>query len=334
MSSTLKKTKALILAPFSTLELNALRQTIDVVHENWLETRRLNEPSELGFRLKADGFSVLIVEADFVHEEVFDVAPALKLVGLCRGSTGHVDVEAATRHGVLVINTPSRNAQAVAELSLGLMLSLARKIPEAHQYVVDGRWSNPIEPYMSMRGVELAGKVVGIVGLGTIGRSLAAICLAVGMECLAYDPYSKTVPGRIKSVGLERLLSSSDFITVHAPLTPETNGLLDSSKIAMMSPGSYLINLSDAAIVVEGALVEALQSGRIAGAAMDVFETHPIVPSSPLKSLDNLVLTPHIGGATHETIERHSKMIGDDIRRFVAGQRPQRLVNPEAWPSE
>ncbi len=331
MPTSPNRPNALILAPFSISELDALGHTVDVTYESWLETRKLYEPSELGIRLKADGVSVLVVEADFVYVEVFEAAPSLKLVALCRGSTSHVDVEAATRHGVLVVNTPSRNAGAVAELSLGLMLSLARRIPEAHQYVTGGRWLDPVEPYLSMRGVELAGKVVGIIGLGAIGRRLATICLAVGMECLAHDPYAEAVPEGVTSLGLDDLLAGSDFVAVHAPLTPETEGLLDSRRLALMKPSSYLVNLSEHAIVVEEALVEALRSGRIAGAALDVFETHPIAPNSPLLSLDNVVLTPHIGGATKETIERHSRMIGDDIRRFVAGRRPERLVNPEAW---
>ena len=126
-------------------------------------------------------------------------------------------------------------------------------------------------------------------------------------------------------------MSQSDFVSIHAPHTPETDGLLDARRLALMRPMSYLVNLSDAAIVSQEALVNALRDKKIAGAALDVFETHPMPPDSPLLGMDNVVLTPHIGGATEETIMRHSRMMADDILRFAAGERPVNLVNPEAW---
>ena len=325
------KTRALILAPFSESGLAGLRQRLDVFYESWLETRRLHDPDELGSRLENERIGLLVVEADFVLTEVFEAAPSLRFVGVCRGSTGHVDLEAATRHRVLVVNTPARNAQAVAEHALGLMLSLARQLPKAHRYVVEGCWRNPAEPYMTMRGIELAGRTLGIIGLGAIGRRLAATASALGMRCLAYDPYVGQAPQGAKLVGLDDLLGQSDFVSIHTPMTEETKGLLGDRQLGLMKPTAFLINLSDAAIVMEDALVKALREHRIAGAALDVFETHPIAPHSPLLSLDNVVLTPHLGGATEETIQRHSQMMTDDIQRFLAGKRPENLVNVEAW---
>ena len=331
MSGKAPEQRVLILAPFSASGLESLGQSIDVAYESWMDTRRLFNPEELACRLSADGISVLVIEADFVFEEVFDGAPGLRFVGVCRASTDHVDVEAATRHGVLVVNTPGRNAQAVAEHALGLMLSLARGIPAAHRYVVEGRWQEPDEPYVAMRGVELAGRTLGIIGLGAIGRKLASLSTALGMTCLAYDPYVRHVPAEVRRTGLDALLAGSDFVAIHAPLTEETEGLLDDRMLGLMKPSAYLVNLSDAAIIVEDALVEALRERRLAGAALDVFETHPVQPHSPLLELDNVVLTPHIGGATEETVERHSAMMADAIMRFLAGVRPEHLVNPEAW---
>ena len=130
---------------------------------------------------------------------------------------------------------------------------------------------------------------------------------------------------------LDDVLSAADFLVILAPLTNETEGVIDEARLALMKPSSYLISLSDAAIVSEAALVSALQSGRLAGAALDVFETHPVPPSSPLLSLNNVVLTPPIGGATAETVERHSTMMAQDILRWIAGERPEHLVNPGAW---
>ena len=323
--------RALILAPFSRHHLEKLRQSLDVCYESWLDTRRLYDPDELASRLKKEDVAILVVESDFVFEDLFERATSLQFVGVCRNTTSHVDIEAATRHRVGVVNTPGRNAHAVAEHALGLMLALARGIPAAHQYVKEGHWQNPVEPYISMRGVELGGGALGIIGLGAIGGRLAEICVALGMKVMAFDPFVKRAPQDVLLVDIDCLMAESDFISVHVPLTPETEGLLDASRLVLMKRTAYLINSSDATVVEQEALVEALRSRGIAGAALDVFESHPVSPNSPLLTLDNVVLSPHLGGATVETIERHSQMMADDILRFLDGQRPEHLVNPEVW---
>ena len=322
--------RALILAPFDDPHLRRLSPYVEVTHESWLDTRKLTDPDGLATRLVSGRFSILIVEADFVFEEVFDAATPLRFVGVCRGSTGHVDVDAATASGVLVVNTPGRNAQAVAEHALGLMLAMARKIPAAHQYVREGRWENPAEPYVAMRGVELQGKTLGLIGLGVIGRRLSAIGLALGMRVTAYDPYAPVLEG-VSMAGLEAVLSEADFLSIHVPLTEETEGLLDEKRLSLMKRATYLVNCSEASVVNRTALVDALERHELAGAALDVFETHPIAPDNPLLALDNVVLSPHIGGATAETVERHSRMMTDDVLRYIRGERPVNLVNPEVW---
>ncbi len=324
-------TRALILAPFDPIQLERLRQSIGVACESWFDTRRLNAPDELAQKLNGGGFSILVVESDFVFEETFEQAQSLKFVGICRAATHQIDLDAATRHGVIVVSAPGRNAQAVAEHVLALMLSLARRIPEAHQHVKKGLWQNPVEPYITMRGIELAGRALGIIGLGAIGRRVAAIGAALGMRVLAFDPYVKDCPPGVALVSLDALCAASDFITLHVPLTPETEKLLDAAKIALMKPSAYLVSASDTSTIDQPALVDALRQKRIAGAAFDVFETHPVAPDSPLLRLDNVIFTPHLGGATQETIQRHSRMITDDILLFLNGQRPKHLVNPEVW---
>ncbi len=323
--------RTLILAPFNSLQLERLRAAIPVEYESWLDTRKLADPEELGERLRASDISILVVEADFVFEETFDAAPSLRFVGICRAATNHVDVEAATKRGITVVNAPARNARAVAEHALGLMFSLARKIPRAHAYVSSGQWNNPVEPYIAMRGVELRGRVVGIVGLGAIGSELARLCAALGMEVIGYDPFAASTPPLVRIASLAELAANSDFICVHVPATEDTAGMLDAGFISSVKRSAFLINCSDPAVVDRDALIRALESGRIAGAACDVFETHPIAPDNPLLRLGNVILTPHIGGATAETIERHSMMMTDDILRFTRGERPVNLVNPEAW---
>ena len=323
--------RTLILAPFDSTQLDRLRVEMSVEYESWLDTRKLTDPEELARRIRASGISILVVEADFVFEETFDDAPSLRFVGVCRATTDHVDIEAATRRGVAVVNTPARTARAVAEHALGLMFSLARKIPRAHSYVVSRQWSNPAEGYISMRGVELRDRTVGIVGLGAIGAELARMCVALDMNVVAHDPYIADPPPGVRMTSLEDLASGSDFISVHVPARPGATGMIGPAVISRIKPGAFLVSCSDPAVMDQRAVAGALASGRIAGAAFDVFETHPIAPDNPLLKLDNVALTPHIGGATVETVQRHSKMMADDILRFARGERPLNLVNPEAW---
>ena len=324
---------ALVLAPFSESQLNVLAERLDVTYESWHETSVLYAPEELGARLAREGTALLVLEGDFVFEEVFEAAPDLRLVGICRNSTNQVDVASATAHGVVVVNTPGRNTRAVAEHALALMLALARRIPESHDYVTRGNWRNPAGAYISLRGVELGGRTLGIVGLGAIGGTLAKLAGPIGMNVIAFDPYVESAPPGVRMAALDEVMAYSDFVSLHLPLTPETEGMLDADRLSLMKTGAYLVNLSDSAIVSETALVAALEKGRIAGAALDVFPTHPVDPNNPLLRLPNVIATPHLGGATAETIERHSAAMADDILRFLDGERPRNLVNNTVWES-
>jgi D-3-phosphoglycerate dehydrogenase len=326
--------KALILAPFCPSVLERLRQSLEVIYESWLETRRLLSSEEFIDRIQGQDIEIVVIEADFLFREVFERAGKLKLVGACRGDVTHVDIEAATEHGVLVINTPGRNAAAVAELTVGLMLALVRNIPAAHQMVSSGGWVDPMAPYLSLRGTELAGKTIGIVGFGAIGQRVARRLSAFETFILVYDPYVN--PKRIKENGakpleLDALVEQSDLITLHCSTVPETVGLISAQRIALMKPTAYLVNTASAYVVDEEAVARALRERRIAGAAFDVYQTWPVQPEDPLLKLDNVVLTPHIGGATEETVVRHSQMIADDIERFLRGQRPKNMLNPQVW---
>jgi D-3-phosphoglycerate dehydrogenase len=242
-------------------------------------------------------------------------------------------VDAATERGILVVHTPARNAVAVAELTVALMLALARHLAPAHRLVAEGRWSDPVAAYLTFQGRELAGSVVGIIGLGHIGREVANRLRALGARVLAHDPHLP--PRRLEALGvtpagLAKLMRRSDFVTIHAALTEESEGLVDETMLRLMKPDAYLVNTGAAAVVDSGALVRCLEERGIAGAALDVFEGQPLPASSPYLKLDNVILTPHIGGATRETVVRHSRMITEDIERFLQGIPPRRLVNPEA----
>ncbi len=266
------------------------------------------------------------VEVDFLFGEVFEDPSPLRFIGVCRNATNQVDMDAAADRGVTVVNAPGRNANAVAELVMGLALALTRHIPAGHAYVREGAWEHPLGAYLNMRGVELAGKTMGIVGMGAIGRRVARLARALGMRTLGHDPYAQG-PRYVAMTTLEAVLTGSDILTLHAPETPETAGMLSRELLALMPPSSYLINTASAALVDEAALVEALRSGQLAGAALDVFETHPVMPNSPLLGLDNVVLTPHLGGATTETIERYSRVITRALLQFErAAHRSRRAA--------
>ena len=326
--------KALILAPFSPSVIERLSRSLEVIYESWMDTRRLVPADELIDRIQGQDIEIVIIEADFIFREIFERGKKLKLVGACRGNVTHVDIEAATEHGVLVVNTPARNATAVAELTVGLMLALTRNIPKAHQMVSLGEWVDPTVCYSTFRGTELAGKTIGIVGFGAIGKKVAKRLSAFETSIIVYDPY--VGPQEIKKVGarlrdIDDLVMQSDIITLHCPSLPDTIGLISAETIALMKPTAYLVNTAGAAIVDRDAIVRALREGHIAGAAFDVYETWPVQPDNPLLKLDNVILTPHIGGSTDETVERHSTMIADDVERFLGGERPLNLLNPQVW---
>ncbi|HET6614463.1 MAG TPA: NAD(P)-dependent oxidoreductase [Dehalococcoidia bacterium] len=322
---------ALILAPFSARCLKRLRERVDVTYESWLDTNVLQDPDELGARLHREGVDALVVEADFVFEELFEAAPGLRFVGVCRNALNHVDIERATAHGVAVVHTPGRNTNAVAEMTLGLMIALSRRIVPAHALVSGGGWRDPAVGYRRLRGREIAQSVIGIIGFGQIGRAAGRLCGAFGATVLANDPLvpdSAMRTAGVEPLDLDGLLARADFVSVHVPDNDGTHHLVDGAFVGRMQSSAYLVNTSGGAVVDPAALADALDRGVIAGAALDVFEGHPLPASSPLMTARNLIMTPHIGGATEETIERHSAMITDEIERFLDGRELLHCVNP------
>lgn len=326
--------RTLVLAPFSDAGRSALERMGGLAYEPWTQTQRLYDPQALGVRVAGDGFGALVVEADFLFEDLFEAATTLRFAAICRSALNQVDLDGATAHGVAVTHTPGRNAQAVAELTLGLMLALARGIPQADAYVRGGQWQDPAAAYVRFQGRELAGATLGVIGLGQIGQRVAKLARGVGMRVVAHDPYMR--PGARGTAGvtlttLAGLLRQADVVSVHVPETPETTDMLSARRLALMKRTAYLVNVTSPAVMDAAALAEALKAGRLAGAAMDVHDAHPVPPDSPFLGLPNVVLTPHIGGATVETVARHSRMVVDDLARFLAGRRPKHLANPAVW---
>ncbi|MEK9659329.1 MAG: NAD(P)-dependent oxidoreductase [Chloroflexota bacterium] len=330
--------RTLVLAPFSAEGLDSLDALGGVTCEPWTQTQRLFDPEELGARLQDEGFDAVVVEADFLFDELFTSAPRLRAAAICRAALNQVDLEAATEAGVVVLHTPGRNAQAVAELVLSHAFALARRAHPAAAYVREGRWDDPTDAYTRFAGRELAGGTLGVIGLGDIGRRVARLGRAVGMRVLAHDPYVR--PGArgtagVSLVSLDVLLTDSDVVSIHVPDNEATAGLLDARRIGLMPPGALVVNVTAPGVVDTVALAAALRSGALGGAALDVHEAHPIPPDAPLLALAreglNVVLTPHIGGATAETVARHSRMVAEDLTRLEAGLRPRLMANRAVW---
>ncbi len=271
-------------------------------------------PAEL-LRALQDADALLVRGAVRVTSEMLDNAPKLRVVGRAGVGVDNVDLEAATHKGVLVLNTPGGNAVSVAEHALALMLSLARAIPEANESVKHGRW----EKRMFM-GRELREKTLGIVGLGRIGVEVSKRARALEMKVLAFDPYVTPVVAQeasVELVSLKRLLAESDYISLHVSLTPETTRMIDAAAIARMKPGVRLINCARGEVIDEKALAAAIASGKVAGAALDVFTEEPPLPNSSLAFLPQVIATPHIAGSTEEAQEMVGYRIAEQVREYL-----------------
>ena len=325
--------KILLTAPFDKVMLERLELVANVVIGPQEETRLL-EPAEVTNLLQQENPDIFVTEINPVNAAALDAAPNLRLLGVCRTGLDNIDLEYASRRKISVINAPGRNATSVAEFTIGLMISLGRYLVESAVEVKQRRWQDATTTWNRYMGSELAGKTAGIIGLGAIGKAVAKRLQCFQMKILAYDPYipdTDFVAFGGEKTRLEDLLRESDYVLLHAPVTPETRGMLDLPKISLMKHSAFLVNMARAALIDENALIATLKDRKIAGAALDVHKDEPLPLDSPWLDLDNVILTPHIAGCTTEIISNHSKMIGEDILRFCRGEKPERLVNPSAW---
>jgi D-3-phosphoglycerate dehydrogenase len=242
-----------------------------------------------------------IRSATKVTAAILENPGSLKIIGRAGVGVDNIDVKAAAAKNVLVINTPQGNAAAAAEMAIALMFALARKVPQAAESMRQGIWEKK-----KFMGVEIAGKTLGVVGLGNIGRQAAERGVGLKMSVIGYDPLVKSetgLPAGVKLASLDDIITKSDFITLHVPLTPETKDLFNTATFARMKKGSYLINCARGGIVNETDVLEALKSGQLAGAALDVFGKEPPEPS-PLFAHENLIASPHLGASTREAQEK------------------------------
>jgi D-3-phosphoglycerate dehydrogenase len=326
--------RALITASFDAAAKARLERLMEVVHEDWKVRHSIYfDGVQFAERIRQVGADVLIVEADLVHAEVLN-ACALRMIGCCRGDPINIDLELATAKGIPVFHTPGRNADAVADLTLAFLLMLARHLPAVHDTYRGsgaGRVQNAgdfLKLYTRFTGVELGDRTVGLVGLGAVGREVAARLLPFKARVLAFDPYVTDPPPGVTLVDLDDLLRVSDFVSLHAPVTPETTGILSRERLGLMKPTAYFVNTARAALTDEDALHDALRDGRIAGAALDVLVDEPLQPGNRFLSLPNVIVTPHIGGATVDVTRHQSDIVVDAMERWLRGDRPRWIANP------
>ena len=272
----------------------------------------------------ADADALVVRSAVQVDAALLEHAPKLRVIGRAGVGVDNIDTAAATHRGIVVMNTPGANAVAVAELTLGLMIAMCRKIPAANETMHAGKWDKK-----SLQGSELRGKTLGIVGLGRIGLEVARRAKAFGMDLIAYDPFLAQAIARENDVTLTNLddvFNSSDFLTLHVGLTPQTEGLINATSIAIMKPGVRIVNCARGELIVDSALAAALQSGKVAGAALDVFHQEPL-KDSPYFAIPSVVLSPHIAGATDEAQEAIGIQLAMQVRDYLKLGVVQNAVN-------
>ena len=287
-----------------------------------------NAPKEVVLEEIRDA-KYIVSGSKIIEEEHFKVASKLHAVVLPSAGYDYIDVEAATKHGVYVINSPGANANAVAEMGIGLMLAAARNIPQSYTRVREGQW---VDEEVRNRGLgwELTGKTMGLVGLGNIGARVATMAKGFSMEVLCYTKHPSQEREQkfgVKFVSLDDLIKQSDFVVICAALNPETLGMIGKEQIDLMKENAFLINIARGKIVDYDVLYQALSENKIAGAGIDVLYTEPPGPKHSFFTLDNVIVTPHLGSRTRDANERVTNMVADEIIRMENGEKPLNPVN-------
>ena len=317
--------RALVTAPLRGPGFDKLRELADVVYDPWIDQTplRIYSAEQLAERASAENADVLVVESDSVAGPVFDLP--LRAIASTRGDPNNVDVAGATGAGIPVLYTPGRNADAVAEMTIALLFAATRQVLPADADVREGQvFRDGTIPYQRFRAWEVAGLTAGLVGLGAVARALRWRLKGLGIDVIAYDPYSDEARH-----SLDELLALADIVSLHAPVTEETAGMIGAAQFATMRDGVVFLNTARAQLHDTDALVDALRSGKVAAAGLDHFVGEWLPTDHPLVSMPNVVLTPHIGGATWNTEARQAQVVADGLDALLSGRTPTHIVNPE-----
>jgi len=327
------------MSPESLKKLKELLQD-EIVYESWRDTKNMYfDAVDLVNRINEIGADIFICEGDNVKKDVLENVD-LKIIGSTRDDPNNVDLATATSKSIPVLYAPARNRFAVTEMTITVMLALLRKVHKierilhSDQFQVED-FADYVNYYNMFKGNEIRGKTIGIIGLGNIGFGVAKRLMAFDVKFLIYDPYVKEARLRYisgKLVDLNTLMANSDIISIHCPPTDETDGLVGAEQIKLMKPSAYFINLGRASITDEDALYEALKAEKIAGAALDVFNVEPVDQDNEFLELENVIVSPHVGGNTFETNHTHGMMMVEGIRKILNNEIPNNILNPEVLP--
>ncbi len=315
-------------APLRGEGVTTLEELGTLVQEPWItgptDPMTILGEIQLAEKIQALEADVVICEADSCKGPVLDLP--LRAICSTRGDPSNVDVAGATAKGIPVLHAPGRNADGVAELALALLLAVNRHVLPADADVREGAvFKDGTIPYQRFRAWQLAGRTAGLVGLGAVGRATKWRLEGIGMRVISFDPYSPEATHD----SLDALLAEADVVSMHAPPTIETMGMIGADQFDRMRDGAIYVNSARAALHDLDALTGALQSAKLSGAGLDHFEGEMLPPDHPLLSMTNVVLTPHIGGATYDTEANHTRLIADDLARLVTGEKPLHCANPE-----
>ncbi|OEI74434.1 hydroxyacid dehydrogenase [Bacillus subtilis] len=315
----------LVTAPYNEEGRKELKNLFgSVIYQSWKEQGRAYREDELIQLLKATNATGLITELDQVTDSVFASVPELSFVGVCRGMPSNVDVAAASKRGIPVFYTPGRNAQAVAEMFIGNVISFLRHTSASNQWLKDGKWdSDYLQAYVKFKGNELTGKTVGMIGFGAIGQRIAKLLTAFDCKIKYYDPYIQDDYPLYEKVSLKTVFSDSDIVSVHLPRTEETLGLIDRQYFDLMKESAIFVNTSRAVVVNREDLLSLLKEHKIRGAVLDVFYHEPPEKSDyELISLPNVLATPHLAGATFEVEDHHVSIMNDALKKWKVEKIP------------
>ncbi|WP_042663664.1 2-hydroxyacid dehydrogenase [Haloferax sp. ATB1] len=292
-----------------------------------MESRGPSDYDTSSIEAHLDGVDALVVHKAPVSASVIEAGDSLQVVGAARGGVENVDIETAETNDVAVLHAPGRNKNAVSDYAVSLLLAKVREIPHHTSALHAGEWSQEFDPDRLPRDVEAM--TIGIVGFGNIGQQVARRLSGFGPELLAYDPYqdeSTFDDAGVERATLDGLLERADAVTLHARLTEETQGLLGGDELARMNQSAILVNSARGGLVDEAALVDALRTGSIAGAALDVFETEPLPEDHPFLEMDNVVLSPHTAGSTRDAVTNGPRMIAEGIESLIGGADPDNRI--------
>ncbi len=314
----------LVTAPLRGDALDELREIADVVFEPWIEhvPIRLYRSADFADKIRSERADIVVCEADSCKGPVLELP--LIAIGCTRARPDNVDVDAATAAGIPVLRTPGRNADAVAEMTVALLMAVNRFVVAGDRDVRAGTMFGKTLPYQRYRAWQVAGQTAGLVGYGAVARAARWRLEGLGMTVIASDPYADDA-----THSLDDLLSAADVVSMHAAVTPETVRMMGAEQFAAMRPGAVYLNTARASLHDTDALVAALESGHLGGAGLDHFEGEILPTDHPLTAMDNVVLTPHIGGATYDVESNQTAIVVADIKAILAGEPPLNCANPE-----